>query len=77
MTGALGPIMKPLSRMPTSTEAPLNRVSPRGVPGRIMSASMSGMLWSWWLEISPIGSTNSTKSRATIVSMAGPVATAR
>ena len=39
--------MKPLSRMPTIVVAPLNRVNPyEMVPGRMMSASMSGVLWS-------------------------------
>ena len=70
--------MKPESMMPTGIGEPLNRVSPyEMLPGRIISASISGVLWSCAADVRPISSTNSTKSRAAIWSMIDSVATAR
>ena len=77
-TCGLGPpIAAPLSMMPTGIGAPLKRVTPyEMLPGRIRSASMSGVLWSCPGGFTPIRSMNSTKSSASRRSMTGSVATA-
>ena len=76
MTGAWSPTMKPVSRMPTVVELPPNRVR-NDPPGRMRSASIRGVLWSWPGVVSRMSSTNSTKSSEEIRSMTGHVATAR
>ncbi|MEW6270187.1 MAG: hypothetical protein AB1689_12925 [Thermodesulfobacteriota bacterium] len=69
--------MAPLSMMPTGIGAPPKRVRPyEMLPGRIMSASRSGMLWSCPGGFTSIVSMNSTKSSAARRSRTGPVATA-
>ena len=57
--------------MPSGIEAPPKR-GRNAPPGRIRSASISGVLWSCAADVGRISSTNSTKSRATILSMIGP-----
>ena len=57
--------MNPVSRMPSVLGAPPYR-GRNAPPGRIRSASMSGVLWSCPPDVGRISSTNSTKSRAMI-----------